>query len=332
MEHSMKRLRIGVAGAGIFGETHVATIQTLSGVEVTAVCDPKEGRAASVARKYGIPSYFADCQTMLESAHVDILDVVTPEDRHVEPCLLGIDAGKDLFIEKPIASTLEEADTIIQAASRDKVIAIVGHILRFDQRFIWGKDWIEAGNAGAVASFYGRKNVSRESVSLYQRVSLPLASSIHHYDLARWYLADEAATIYCVEHTSPESTVPDTSWVTIQFQSGAVAVIESVWLIPTGAPNYLDTRIEVIGSKGTLQIDDHYQGVAAWSAGHTEFPRASIIHRNVHSSLRREWEYFLDCVRTRRQPQVITLEDARAALRIGVLAQESAKTGRVIIA
>jgi predicted dehydrogenase len=120
--------------------------------------------------------------------------------------------------------------------------------------------------------------------------------------------------------------------VTVQFRSGSVAIFESVWLIPKGAPTWLDTRIEVIGSEGTLQIDSHYQGVAAWTAANTQFPRPSIVHRDVHASLRNEWEYFLDCVQTRRQPQVITLEDARAALRIGLLAEESAKAGRVIVA
>jgi predicted dehydrogenase len=126
--------------------------------------------------------------------------------------------------------------------------------------------------------------------------------------------------------------VPDTCWVTVQFQAGAIATFETVWLIPEGAPTGLDTRVEVIGSEGTLQIDSHYQGVAAWTAASTQFPRPSIVQRDVHASLRSEWEYFLDCVQTRRQPQVITLEDARAALRIGLLAEESAKTGRVIIA
>jgi UDP-N-acetylglucosamine 3-dehydrogenase len=326
----MDSVRVAIVGLGIFGETHVATLKTLPQVDVVAVCDLREDRAAAMAAQYDIPRHFTDCTDLLNAVPVDVVAVVTPEDNHLGPSLAAMEAGKAVFIEKPIASTLADADHIVEAAKRSGSVVMVGHILRFDPRYTWGKEWIEAGKVGRIASYYGRHNVIRSNIPIYQRVPLHLVSSIHHYDLARWYFGDEPETIYCVQHRALRGPVPDTCWIVAQFRQGGVATFETAWLIPERAATWLDTRVEVIGTEGTFEIDSRYQGVTAWSEQGTLYPRPGIVRGQVHASLRTEWEYFLACLAKGRQPEVITLEDACQALRIGLKAEESARTGQAV--
>ena len=124
--------------------------------------------------------------------------------------------------------------------------------------------------------------------------------------------------------------MPDTCWIVAQFRQGAIATFETVWLIPERAATWLDTRVEVIGTEGTFEIDSRCQGVTAWSEQGTLCPRPGIVRGQVHANLRNEWEYFLACLAKGRQPEVITLEDAWQALRIGLMAEESARTGQAV--
>ena len=115
----MSRIRAGVVGAGVFGGFHAKKYGELDGVEFVGVFDVDQDRAAALGRA------FPDLASML--AEVDVVTIATPAIHHADAALAALRAGKPVYLEKPIAVTLEDADRIIGEASRRSLPVGVGH-------------------------------------------------------------------------------------------------------------------------------------------------------------------------------------------------------------
>lgn len=122
-------MRIAVVGVGYLGEHHVRVLSGIEGVELAGVVDIREERALEIARRFGTEA-FTDYRDVLDM--VDALSIVTPTICHHEIGITALRAGKDLFIEKPITATIEEADELIEEADRRGCILQVGHIERYN--------------------------------------------------------------------------------------------------------------------------------------------------------------------------------------------------------
>ena len=103
----MNRIRCGVIGLGWFGEHHVDTLQQLPLADVTAVCTRRPDRLHEVSARYRIPKTFTDYRRLLADPDIDLVTIVTHVDEHVEPTLAALAAGKHVFLEKPMAGTIE---------------------------------------------------------------------------------------------------------------------------------------------------------------------------------------------------------------------------------
>jgi predicted dehydrogenase len=120
-------LRAGVIGAGVFGGYHAAKYADFDGVELAAVLDPHPDRAAALAGKFG-GTAFAGIQDFL--AAVDVVSIAAPAVRHGALALAALKAGKPTYVEKPIATSLEDADAIIAEAARRDLVVAVGFLER----------------------------------------------------------------------------------------------------------------------------------------------------------------------------------------------------------
>lgn len=329
----MEKIGVGVIGLGLWGEAILDTLAGLRQAKIAAVASRSADRAAEIARKYGAGQHYTDPRRLAEDAQVQMVVVATEEHRHVEPTLAALEAGKHVFLEKPIASSLEDADTIIAAARASRCLTMVGHIFRFDGRHAHAKELIAQGKIGNVASFFAKHNVIRKNFDIYRRVPLPMVSSVHEFDLARWYLEDEPAEVYCAAHHALGEQAADSFWITVRFRKGVVAAFQTVWLITPAAPVWLDIDVEIIGTEGFIDLDTRNQGMSVWTSEGAKYPMYGMLPvlRGVpYGALRNELEYFLQCIQDGKEPDVLRLEDAREALRIAVLADESARTGRVV--
>jgi len=328
----MGKIGVGVIGLGFWGELILDTLVGLRDAKIAAVSSRSGLRTAEIAEKYDATGY-TDFRELAQDRDVQIVVVATEEDRHVEPTSAALEAGKHVFLEKPIASNLEDADTIIQKAKSSDSLVMVGHIFRFDARHAHAKELIKQGKIGNIASFFAKHNVVRKNYDIYNRVPLYMVSSIHEFDLARWYLEDDAAEVYCIGNNALGEKVPDSYWITVKFRKGVVAAFQTVWLLPEAAPVWLDIDVEIIGTTGFIDLDTRNQGMSIWSPEGTKYPMYGmlpVIRGVPFGALRNELEYFLQCVQDGKEPNVLTLEDARAALLIAVLAEESYRTGRVV--
>ena len=325
-------VHLGVVGLGRFAEHHLAVLSTLPQARISALCSRDPERASELARKYQVPRTYTDVQSLVHDPRIDAVDIVTEEQRHLAQVLPSIEAGKPVFVEKPIATTLEDADRMITAAREKGVLLMPGHILRFDPRYTRVKELVETDELGRVSSIFCRRNTCPEAIL---RRPLPplLRTSIHDFDLLLWYLQDRVVEIYCVDNCASGAPFSDTWWTVLRFANGAIGVCETVCLVPDKAPNWLDTCMEVIGTEGTVRVDALDQGVSLWTnerSVNLDLFGWPTLHGRSLGPLREELQYFVECVRSSREPTVISPEDAREAVRLALLAQKSAEERRII--
>src|SRR6266545_5250537 len=138
----MSAVKLGVVGVGRMGQLYARIAAELPATELVAVCGQRPEPVAEVAGRLGVPSYAGGAyrQMLAEHPEIDAVVVATPEWLHLEPALAAIDAGKHLLVEKPIASTVEDAQRIVDAAEAAGVTLMVCHQLRFDPRYALAKE------------------------------------------------------------------------------------------------------------------------------------------------------------------------------------------------
>ena len=142
----MERLRIGVIGLGWFGEIHCETIVGVPNLELAALCTRTPERLAALAGKFGVQKTYRDYRDLLADPEIDAVSIVTMWDQHTEPAIAALEAGKHVFLEKPMASTVADCQAILAAAAAAKGILLVGHICRFNPRYRMAKQAIDEGH------------------------------------------------------------------------------------------------------------------------------------------------------------------------------------------
>src|SRR3954453_17935822 len=128
----MERLRIGVIGLGWFGEIHCETIVGVPNLELAALCTRTPERLSAMAGKFGVEKTYRDYRRLPADPEIDAVSIVTMWDQHTEPAIAALEAGKHVFLEKPMASTLADCRKIMVAASRSDAILQIGQICRFN--------------------------------------------------------------------------------------------------------------------------------------------------------------------------------------------------------
>ena len=146
----MDRLRIGVIGLGWFGEIHCDALIGIPNIELAALCTRTESRLAEMAAKFGVAKTYADYSDMLADPEIDAVSIVTMWDQHTEPTIAALKAGKHVFLEKPMASTVADCAKMMEAARGAKGILQIGHICRFNPRYRAAKEAIAKHSKDAM--------------------------------------------------------------------------------------------------------------------------------------------------------------------------------------
>src|SRR5437763_11537243 len=153
------KVRHGVIGLGWFGEKHCEALAGLPNVELVAVCTRRQARLNEVAQRFGVRHTYTDFRDLLANPEVDAVSIVTMWDQHTAPALAALQAGKHVFLEKPMASTVADCTAIVTAARSAQGSLMIGHICRFNSRYAVAKTAIEEGRVGKIVSMYARRNL-----------------------------------------------------------------------------------------------------------------------------------------------------------------------------
>jgi predicted dehydrogenase len=152
---SLKPVKVAVAGVGFIGPVHIESLRRAGGVEVVALFHPIENEAAEKAIAMGIPKYFVDYDQMVRDADFDCVHICTPNNLHYPMAKAALLAGKHVVCEKPLATTVKEAEELLALAREKKLIHAVSFNLRYYPLVRQMKIMREKGELGRVYSIMG---------------------------------------------------------------------------------------------------------------------------------------------------------------------------------
>ncbi len=330
----MDKIGYGVIGLGFFGEKHTEVLSKLLNVKLLGVCRRSVKPLKEIAAKYGVPNTYTDYNELLANKEIEAVSITTMWDQHLGPTLAALKAGKHVFLEKPMASTVEECKEIVQAAKASEKIFMVGHICRFNPRYAMAKKEISEGAIGKIVSIYARRNIpATVSEGVLKKIGPIIGDGVHDTDLMLWYTGAKVKTVYANTVSVRKLANPDIGWTMYKFDTGAVGVCENVWFLPEKTPFQIDERMEIIGTKGTIQIHDTSPNLSICDKNGLRFPDTTywpMLHGIRTGALREELSYFVHCIFEGKKPTIITPEESLAAVEACLAAEESAKTNKII--
>jgi UDP-N-acetylglucosamine 3-dehydrogenase len=330
----MKKVKYAVLGLGRFGEVHCEALAGLENAELVALCTRRPERLRELAARFGVARCYTDYRELLAEPAVEAVSVVTMWDQHAAPTLAALKAGKHVFVEKPLASTLADCDAVVTAARAAPGCFMVGHICRFNPRYIAAREAIAEGRIGKILSMYARRNIpARVSGEILNKIGPIVGDGVHDTDLMLWFSGARIVTAYAQAVNVRGHKYPDIGWTMYRFDSGAVGVLEDAWFLPEKTPVRIDERMEIIGTHGSIQIQETGPSLSicdneGWQAPDTTY--WPMVQGSRGGALREELRYFTHCIQSGRRPTIITPEESRAAVAACLAAEESAASGAVV--
>lgn len=331
----MKTARFAVIGLGFMGDIYARVLKDLPEAELIACCDLLADRAVAMADTLNIPGYAgADYQALLR-AHPDLDGVVvaTPDAAHLEPVMAALEAGMDVCVEKPLATTVADGERMIAQAAATGRLLMIGHTLRFQPPFIALRDAVRRGDIGEVLHFFARRNNPNfVRDRLGGRVSVAFFLGIHDIDMLLWTMGQPVTRVFAkaVYRHSPD--VADSILSILTFADGTLAMLENAWGAPavTGRPRRF--QFDALGSEGTIEVHAHEQGIGIFTPEAATYPGTVFlpeVHGRLSGVYRDQVAHFVDCVRTRRMP-ICTGEEGLEAVRVVVALTRSLELGREV--
>ncbi|MDD5697711.1 MAG: Gfo/Idh/MocA family oxidoreductase [Victivallaceae bacterium] len=322
----MKKLRVGIAGLGEFGELHTLVFSQLPYVEVKRVCSRTESRAREIADRYKIPSFCTNYDELATADDLDVISVVNFGKNHKRVVIPALESGKHVLVEKPMADKVEDAELMVNAAKTSAGKLMVAHICRFMPQYYRAKELASSGRLGKIALIQTQRNNHYSTLSPGRKKNPLRETAIHDIDLALWITGGRLESAHGYKQFNNSDQEADCCVATAKLDNGVICTFASSWLRRDAQPAGVDARMDIIGTGGELHIkmppdnlvfiDDH---------SHSHFnPETSLSPVTIRqTALAGEIEYFLKCVLLDETPEVITPEAALESLRTTIKIDES---------
>ena len=305
-------------------------MQAIPGVQVTTVYDVETERASALAEKYQVPVVAAGLESLLNE-QVDVVHVATPEDCHREPVVAALEAGKDVLVEKPFATSIDDCHAMMRAANASRRTLMVGHLLRFDPRYVVLREEVAAGRIGKIVSMNAKRGRMRGGFHMYERTHPALCNCVHDIDIMLSMERSPVVRVRGFDRKIHSTKNPDWVMGILEFASGAIGQVQTNWLLPDAAGVPLDDALQITGETGTATLSMQPAGLSIWASEGYSAPDSGYetrMYGAAHGGLLNELLYFYRCLRAGQPTSAITLEEATNTMRTALALVESARTGR----
>jgi predicted dehydrogenase len=331
-------MKFAVIGAGTFGSRHLQAYHRHPEVELVGVLDLNKELAEAAVAKFATPDVpvYTDIDEFLAIDGLEAVSVVTPDHLHREPALAVAAAGKHLLVEKPLATTVDDARAIVDAAKANGVTLMVDFHNRVSPPFIDAREAVSDGRVGDVRYVYARLSNTLKVASNIRWASASSSLwflSSHMVDIAQWVVGQKIVRVTARANSGVLEgrgiTTPDVFVVIAEFESGALAVFEHAWILPSSNSSAKDLKFELLGSEGAVYIDtSHNRTIEIYTEDAVKAPDVLAMPYGPHltgfvlDSINR----FVDAV-AGRAPVLATGEDGLQVTEVlcGIL--ESIETG-----
>lgn len=262
----MNKIKIGVIGCGSIAQhRHLPEYANNEHVEIVAVCDIDGGRAAEVAEQFGAKAY-TQYSELLAIAEVDAVSVCTPNYLHAPISIAALNAGKHVLCEKPMATSTEEAEQMIQASEQSGKKLMIAHNQRFVPSHQKAKRLIHSGEIGKIYSFrsvFGHGGPEGWSADgkdswFFKKEEAFIGAmgdlGVHKTDLLRYILGEEFVEAGAFIETSAKenANVDDTAVCVLKTESGTIGTLAASWSYVSKE----DNSTIIYGEKAILRLED----------------------------------------------------------------------------
>ncbi|MFP3853596.1 MAG: Gfo/Idh/MocA family oxidoreductase [Anaerolineales bacterium] len=323
------KISVCLVGAGRAGKVHAQSLlQHVPNGILSAAVDADADTLEAFIQEHPVDETFPSLEAALQDATFDAVVITTPTFVHRDLAVRAAEAGKHIFLEKPMALDLQECDDIIEAVDKNNVLLQIGFMRRFDPEFQAAAERIEAGEIGQpmmIKSLTHGPGLPPPWARRLETSNGNLAEvNSHDWDCTRWLMGSNPERVY-VEVANfkgeargvEDEDFYDNALVNIRFESGGLGSISGICPCDYG----YDARAEIVGEKGIMQIGQ-MQGQAVIIGVNRDQGLQTPIFRTWPERFAwayiREMEHFVECIQTETQPSV-TGEDGRWAV-AGVLA------------
>jgi predicted dehydrogenase len=329
---------VAVVGVGGWGQNLARTFSQLPECSLKYICDLDQAKLDRLSIQLPRTAVATSFQDVLRDPGVDAVVIATTAPTHYALCKQALEAGKDVFVEKPFVLYAEQAEELIALAERGSRVLMVGHLLEYHPVINRLKAMIDSGELGQIYYIYT------------QRVNL---GSVRYDENAHWNFAphDVSSILYLLGQEPTDVTargqsylqrgIEDVVFMTMNFGGRSMAHIHVSWLDP-----HKSRKITIVGSKKMAVFDDVetteklriYDKSAEQNASYGTFAEyvtlrfgdITIPHLKMDEPLRIECRHFLECVRDRKQPKSDGYDGLRV-VKILTAAQQSLKGNGVPI-
>jgi len=253
-------MKFAIVGCGaVASRYHLPTLKKLGNVEVLAVVDMRRAVAKKTARKFGIKRYYSDIDSVLRNNNIDTVVIATPTPTHAELAIKVANAGKNVIVEKPLASSLSKGLAIKRAVEDNDVKLTVVQNYRYVPSIRKAREIVLKGFLGNITSVYGVAhtpwpNQWTRGTWLYREPGVLLDFSPHVVDAILWIINSKPKRVYAVggDFTGHCGFI-NYAQASVLFENGIIGTIDLSWL--TGTFRFL---ISLAGTSGRLEVNPRY--------------------------------------------------------------------------
>ena len=325
----MRKVKVGVIGLGHNGRAFCDRYIKNPKCELAAVCDIDESRLEDALAAYkgtGVKGY-KDYESLLVQG-IDAISIHTPDHLHKEPFIKALETNHHVFVEKPMADTIEDIEAMVASyrKHKDKTV-LVGHILRFDKYFEFVKQLVDQGTLGDI--FYVeadyihdlRHQLFMEKWKITDESPM-IGGGCHPLDILRWYVGDAVEVSAMSNHIAYPELVEDATIIAMfKFQTGVVGKVTALY--GNASPRPYGFNLSVYGTKGTVCREK--LSLNGMGEQWLDMPQ-NFDPRHDYTP---EIDHFLTCIQTGKSA-LITPEDAANTVISGLYAIQSLKEKKVL--
>ena len=255
------RLKVGVIGLGYFGGRHARVYAEHPAARLVAVCDSDAARRAEVAGAFDARAY-ASFDDLLADPEVTAVSICLPDRQHEAAALAAAAAGKTILLEKPFAHNAEVAQRIVEAVEQHGVRLMIGHILRFDTRYVQVYEAAAPERLGQPIHVRAKRNGIRSTARrLGGASSILFYMGVHDVDAMQWIARSRIARAYAQKREVLGTGNEDVLYAVLNFENGAIGSLDYSWAWPDGLMNGFRSAFEIVGTERAAALDVADQGL-----------------------------------------------------------------------
>lgn len=244
----VRPLNCAVVGLGYWGPNLVRVLHELPGTSLVAVHDTRSEAMAKITDRYPRVRAVEWFEDILEDDDIDAVAIATPVSTHHELAEAALESGKHVFVEKPLAASTEQAESLIDVANRQQRVLMPGHTFLYSPPVTLGRKLIRSGELGDIYFI----TTSRVNLGLHQRdASVVWDLGPHDFSILLYWLEELPVRISALSRGCIVPETPDVAFIDLEFASGTIAHVELSWLAPSKL-----RRTAIVGSRKMVVYDD----------------------------------------------------------------------------